>query len=207
MKPWSFLIVIVLFLVTACTGPVFVAKSPQEAIKMSYDDPNLRNLSANNYDTLKSIYDRYQIAGVDIYPNGIGFTTLSNDSGKRFSYLLVDVRPRDISFGEALTKPQERFSEVFSRHVEKHLRFVKADELSKTGVEGLAFAVHWPVRDYSQCDSYGGFLEYIMMYIPSEDFVRYSNGNLSLIDLADNGEVLASLNRQNPKAIKLLPKD
>jgi hypothetical protein len=207
MKLWSLVLLLSLSFVAACTGPVFIAKSPQEAIKSVYEDPKLRDLSTKNYDVLKSIYDRYQLAGVNIYPGGIGFTALTNDSGKRFYYLLVDVRPRDISFGEALTKPRERFSEVFSRHIEKHLRLIKPEEIDTTKAEGLAFAVHWPVRDYSQCDSYGGFLEYIMIYIPKDDFIDYTNRILSFSDLADRGEVLASLDRKSPQAIKVLSQD
>jgi hypothetical protein len=206
MKPLS-VAVLALCLLVSCSGPVYVAKTQQEGIRSSYQDPQLYELSTKNHDTLREIYDRYQRTGVDVYPGGIGFTTLSTDEGKKLHFLLVDVRPRNLSFGEGQTKSQERFSEVYTRHVEKNLRIVKSEDLQRTGVDGLAFAVHWPVRDFSQCDSYGGFLEYVMLYVPKDDFLAYSRGDESFSEAVDRGEVLASLDRKPPKAIKVLQEE
>jgi hypothetical protein len=197
------LAVLALCLLVSCSGPVYVARTQQEGIRSSYQDPDLSQLFSRNRDTLGEIYDRYQRMGVDVYPGGIGFTTLNNNEGKKLHFLLVDVRPRNISFGEGQSKPEERFGEVFNRHVEKNLRVLKPEDLRKTDVDGLAFAVHWPVRDFSQCDSYGGFLEYVMLYLPKDEFLDYSQGIQTFADATDRGEVFASLDRKPPRALKV----
>ncbi len=201
----SVVIITLLFILASCTaGPVFVAKNEQEAVRSTYQDPKLLDLYSKNRETLSSIYQRVQLSNVDAYPNGIGFTGLSDAAGKKYYYLLVDVRPRDITFGESQTTPKERFSEVFNRHFQKNLRLVSEQDLRKTGVDGLAFAVHWPVRDLSQCDTHGGFLEYITAYIPKADFMRFRNGQISFEETIDRAEVLASLNRKNAQPIKVV---
>jgi hypothetical protein len=204
MKFLAALAFLLTFLVSCAAGPVYIAKSYQEGIRNSYQDPKLTELSAKNQDTLRGIYDRYQLAGIDIYPQGIGFTGLRNDSGRVLYFLLVDVRPRNVSFGMGQTTPQDRFSEVYTRQLEPNLRFVKPEDLQKTGVDGLAFAIHWPVRDYSQCDTYGGFLEYVMTYMSKEDFRNYTEGTEALSEALDRGEVVASLNNKPPEAIKVI---
>ena len=73
-------------------------------------------------------------------------------------------------FGEVQTKPKERFAEVFEHHFENNLRYLKAEDVRMDGVDGLAFGVYWPVRDLSQCDKYGGFLEYMIVYFHKDDF-------------------------------------
>ncbi len=191
-------------LLISCSGPVFVAKNEQEGIRASYQDPKLTELSAKNRDALADIYRRYQLAGVDVYPNGIGFSALSDRNGRTYYYLLVDVRPRDITFGEGVTNSTKRFSEVFNRHLEKNLRFVREEDLRKTGADGLAFAVHWPVRDLSQCDKYGGFLEYVMLYVSKGDFSSFMNGESTFAEMTDRAEVYTSLDRKSPEAIKVV---
>ena len=192
------------FLVSCSTGPVFIAKTENEGIRTSYQDARLNELASRNQAGLRAIYERYQLAKIDVYPNGIGFTALSDDQGKKHYYLLVDVRPRDITFGEGQTKPHERFNEVFQRHFEKNLRFVKAEDVGMDGVEGLAFAVHWPVRDLSQCDSHGGFLEYAMIYFPKADFMSLVHGERSFSDAVADAEVFTSLGMKKPTAIRLI---
>ena len=72
------------------------------------------------------------------------------------------------------------------------------------GVEGLAFAVHWPVRDLSQCDSHGGFLEYAMIYFPKADFMSLVHGERSFSDAVADAEVFTSLGMKKPTAIRLI---
>ena len=194
----------VLCFLVSCSGPVFIAKTENEGIRNSYQDPRLNELASLNQPALKAIYERYELAKVDVYPNGIGFTALSDDHGKKHYYLLVDVRPRDISFGMGQTTPKERFDEVFQRHFEKNLRLVKEADVGMNGVEGLAFAVHWPVRDLSQCDSHGGFLEYAMIYFPKADFVSLVRGKTSFSKATTDAEVITSLEMKQPTAIRVL---
>ncbi len=195
------------FLVSCTAGPVFIAKNESEGIRTSYQDPKLTDLAARNQHALKAIYERYQQAKIDIYPNGIGFLTLSDDQAKRHYYLLVDVRPRDISFGEGQTKPRERFNEVYRRHLETSLRYVKEQDLNMAGVDGLAFAIHWPVRDLSQCDSHGGFLEYMMIYLPKTDFLRLVHGETNFSDLAKKSEIITSLGLKKADSVRIVEKE
>ncbi len=191
------------FLVS-CAGPVFVAKTENEGIRTSYMDPTLKDLSNRNQTALRDIYHRYELAKIDIYPHGIGFTTLTDDLGKKHYYLLVDVRPRDITFGMGQTTPKERFSEVLQRHFEKNLRLVREADVSIDGVEGVAFAVHWPVRDLSQCDSHGGFLEYAMVYFTRADFVSLMQGQTTFSDAVMDAEVVTSLDMKGPTSIRVV---
>ena len=191
--------------VVACSGPVHVAKNETEGIKASYEDPKLSELSARYQPTLRDIYRRYQSAGIDVYPNGIGFTSVSGQDGSKHYYLLVQVRPRNITFGEVQTKPQERFAEVLRKHFESNLRLIKAGDL-QDGVEGLAFGVYWPVRDLSQCDTYGGFLEYTMVYFPKRDFIDLAARNITLMEAVEDAEVVTSLGRKAAKEVKVTPK-
>jgi hypothetical protein len=195
---------LVLLLLVSCTaGPVFVAKTENEGVRTSYRDPKLDELASQNRAALTAIYQRYELANVDVYPNGIGFTALTDDKGKTHYYLLVDVRPRDISFGQDETTPKERFNEVFQHHLEKNLRLVKEEDLGMNGVEGLAFAVHWPVRNLSWCDSHGGFLEYTMIHIPKADFVNLARGNESFSKATADAEIIACLNMKEPSLVHL----
>lgn len=190
------------FLVS-CAGPVFVAKTETEGIRTSYQDPKLQELASQNQAALRAIYLRYERAQIDVYPNGIGFTALSDNQGKTHYYLLVGVRPRDITFGEDETKPQERFNEVLQNHFEKNLRLVKEEDIGMNGVEGLAFAVYWPVRNLSWCDSHGGFLEYVMIHFPKADFLSLARGKTTFSKATTDAEIIASLNMKQPSVVRV----
>ncbi|OPY60911.1 MAG: hypothetical protein A4E57_04331 [Syntrophorhabdaceae bacterium PtaU1.Bin034] len=194
----------ILCAVVSCTGPVFVAKDANEGIRTSYPDPKLTALSADNHANLRDIYQRYQRAGVDVYPNGIGFTSLSDGQGKKYYYLLVEVRPRDISFGQEQTTPEKRFGEVFERQFEKNLRYLRPQDVQADGIDGLAFGVYWPVRDLSQCDTYGGFLEYAIIYLKKADFIDMINGQMDFSQAAKNAEIVRSLGLQKPDSIRVI---
>lgn len=202
----ALLLLFFLCFLISCSGPVFIARNELEGVRTSYQDPKLRELSARNQEMLRDIYRRYQLAGVDVYPNGIGFSALSDGAGKTYYYLLVDVRPRDITFGfgEGQPTPNQRFSEVFNYHIEKNLRYIREQDIQRSGVDGLAFAVHWPVRDFSQCDKYGGFLEYIMVYFSKTDFLSYTDGDDTFAETIRKAEVLASLDRRKAEAIRVI---
>jgi len=198
------LLAFALCLLASCAaGPVYVAKNESEGIRTSYQDQKLDDLAAKNRSGLRTIYERFQQASIDVYPNGIGFTELADKTGRKHYYLLVDVRPRDITFGMK-TKPSERFAEVYHRHFEATLRYVKEQDLGMEGVEGLAFAIHWPVRDLSQCDSHGGYLEYIMIYLPKGDFVRFARGEASFSEVAKRNEVVTSLEMKKADSVRIV---
>jgi hypothetical protein len=192
--------------VVACAGPIHVAKTENEGIKTVYQDPELSDLSQKYQPVLKDIYQRYQTTGVDIYPNGIGFTSVLDQDGKKRHYLLVQVRPRNIMFGEVQTTPHDRFVEVYKRHFEKNLRLMKPGDLGDE-VEGLAFGVYWPVRDLSQCDTYGGFLEYTIIYFPKMDFIDLAARNITFSEAVENAEIVTSLSRKPAIPVKITETD
>ncbi len=105
-------------------------------------------------------------------------------------------------FGEVQTKPRDRFVEVYKHQFEKNLRLMKPGDL-QDGVEGLAFGVYWPVRDLSQCNTYGGFLEYTIIYFPKTDFIDLSAENITLTEAVENAEIVTSLDRKPAISIKI----
>ncbi len=106
-------------------------------------------------------------------------------------------------FGEAKTKPKERFAEVYEHHFENNLRYLKAEDAQLDGVDGVAFGVYWPVRDLSQCDEYGGFLEYMIIYFHKDDFVSLVEKQTTLSDVVDKSEVVTSLARGKARTVKV----
>ncbi len=207
MKTTLIVISILGFLVSCSSGPVHVAKTEQEGLKSSSLDPKLAELTRQHLPTLKDIFRRYQRANIDIYPGGIGFTTLSGENIGKHYYLLVQVRPRDISFDETKSTPQERFSEVFERQLEKNLKYITKRDVQPDNIDGLAFGVYWPVRDLSQCDKYGGFIEYMLVYLKKADFIDYLNGEMTLSEVAQEGQVFTSLGLQKAESVKVIEKD
>jgi hypothetical protein len=191
------------FLVSCAAGPVFVAKTESEGIRTSYQDPKLQELASRNQAALRAIYLRYELAHIDVYPNGIGFTALSDNQGKTHYYLLVSVRPRDITFGEDETTPQQRFNEVLQNNFEKNLRLIKEEDIGMNGVEGLAFAVYWPVRNLSWCDTHGGFLEYTMIHFPKADLLDLVRGKTTFAKATKDTEIITSLAMKKPSAVRV----
>ena len=181
------------------TGPY--SKDGFGGHKDDNEDPRLSELSQqapgcrNKYTNCTRLRGSISIRMARLY---VG----SGPGGQKYYYPLVQVRPRNIMFGEVQTKPQERFAEVYERHFEKNLRLMKVGDL-KDGVDGLAFGVYWPVRDLSQCDSHGGFLEYTLIYFSKADFIDLAAKNISLNEAVENAEVVTSLGRKPAKNIKI----
>ncbi len=196
--------VFLMCLVGCSQGPIYIAKNVNEGLKADYEDPSTGKLAAQHQAVLHDIYRRYQAAQIDMYPGGLGFTTLTDSrTNTLYRYLMVQVRPRNITFGMMRTKPNQRFGEVFERHFADNLRYIRPDDLKDKHIKGLAFAVHWPVRDLSQCDTYGGFVEYIMMYISKPDVLRFLNNQMNFSKLADRAEIVTSLEGKAPESVKV----
>jgi hypothetical protein len=203
MKTAVILVLFLSVLVSCSAGPVLVAKNEDEAIITSYQDPALSELSSQYRPVLNDIYRRFQSARIDFYPKGLGFVTVSGSAGEKLHYLLVLVRPDNISFGEVQTKPKERFGTVFEHYFEKNLRHLKAGDVRMDGVDGLAFGVYWPVRDLSQCGDYGGFIEYMTIYFHKDDFVSLIEKLTTLPEAAENAEVVTSLDRKPARSVRV----
>jgi hypothetical protein len=194
------LIVVLLSLsLFACAaGPVQMAKNEQEGIKVTYGEAQLRTLYEKNKPLLHDIYVRLTRDKVDVYKEGIGFTTLKDEVDVPHYYLMVNVRPPEIVFDQAATKAEQRFSKVVGTYGEKYLKYVKKGEIEAAGAEGLALGLFWPVRDYSQCREAGGFIEYVLLYLTNDDVNNIKSGNKSYAETVSDSEVIASLDMKKP---------
>ncbi len=195
-------VLVSLFLVSCAVGPVHMAKTEEESIKNSYDEVQLKSLYDKNKPLLRDIYSRLRSSNINVYREGIGFTTLRDPSQKGHFYLMVNIRPPEIVFDESTSKPEERFSKVMGTYFEKYLTYVKKSDLDASGTEGLSLGVYWPVRDYSQCRENGGFLEYVIVYFSKDDLNNIYEHRKSFKDVASQAEVIASLDLKAPTYMK-----
>lgn len=175
------------------SGPVYVAKTETEALKTVYQEGDLQRLYSANESLLKQVYHRMRAANADFTRHGLGFTLLRDQHGRRLHYLMVHVRPAEIVFGVTGTKGEERFSTVMTTSFEKYLRLMRSEDLNRDDVEGLSFGLFWPVRDFSQCDTYGGFVEYITIFFKKDDAQDFLEGKLSFQEALMEAEVFVSL--------------
>jgi len=191
-----------LFLFSCAAGQVHMAKTEQESIKNSYDDARLKSLNDKNMPLLHEIYTRLRSNQINIYREGIGFTTIRDQANRVHYYLMVNVRPQEIVFDGNSSKPEQRFSKVMGAYVEKYLAFVKKNDIEASGVEGLSFGVYWPVRDYSQCRENGGFIEYIIVYLSKNDLNNLYARRKTFAEIASHSEIITSLDLKAPAHIK-----
>jgi hypothetical protein len=201
MKRFAVLVA-ALLLASCAVGPVHMAKTEDESIKNSYDEAQLKNLYDKNKTVLRDIYSRLKSAHVNIYREGIGFTTLRDPSNKGHYYLMVNVRPPEIVFDESSSRPEQRFSKVMGGYFEKYLTYIKKADLDASGTEGVSFGVYWPVRDYSQCRENGGFLEYVIVYVSKDDLNSIYEKQKTFAEVASKTEVIASLDLKAPAHMK-----
>ena len=187
------IILATLFLFSCTVGPVQMAKTEEESIKNSYNESQLNALYDKNKPLLHDIYSRLKTSNMNIYKEGIGFTTLRDDVNGRHYYLMVNIRPPEIVFNESTSKPEERFAKVMGNNFEKYVTLIKKSDIEASGAEGLSLGVYWPVRDYSQCRENGGFLEYIIVYISKEDLNQMAAGRKTFAQVASSTEIVASL--------------
>jgi len=199
-------ILVGVFLASCAAGPVMKAKTETEAIKKGYSDQELSRLDQKYHVLLRDLYARFTQGNVDVYPDGIGFDTLQDNAGKRYHYLQVQVRPRDVSFDGNTTKGRERFSTVLQKSFPVQMRYIKREDVDKSDISGLALGIFWPVRDYSQCHENGGFIEYAQIYIRKADVLDILNGLVTFPEVAQKSEVIASLDLAPPTGIRIVEK-
>ncbi len=185
------------------TGTVYIAKTESESIESTYKDPRVQSLHQKNSDLIRDIYWRLIQSNVGIYRRGIGITTLTDQNNKQIHYLMVNIRPSDVYFDENSTKPEGRFSHVLMTAFPKYLQFIKSSDLDRDDIEGLAFGIYWPVRDYSQCNTYGGFIEYIHVYFRKNDAQDILEGRVPYADsLKEDVEIITSLELKPAKSVR-----
>jgi len=115
---------------------------------------------------------------------------------------MINIRPSEIVFDVNTTKPMERFGHILKNYFPKYLKLIKKEDIDREDIEGLALGIYWPVRDFSQCNQYGGFIEYIHVYIPREDVWDYIDGNKDFQALINSSEVITSLDLEPAKSVR-----
>jgi hypothetical protein len=196
-------IVFLLFLLFSCaTGPIHIATNESESIKSTYEEAKLKELYTKYNELLRQIYLRLNRSNIGIYKEGIGFTTLHDENNEKYYYLMVHIRPSDVYFDGNTTKPEQRFSHVLQQHFKKYLNYIQKEDLNKDGIDGLAFGIYWPVRDYSQCNQYGGFLEYAIIYFQKDDVWDIFENRKTFVEVVQNTEVITSLNLGPPQSVR-----
>ena len=197
-----FAMFLMLFIFCSCAaGPVWVAKNESESIKSTYWDTKSQALYNKNTDLFKDIYSRYNTSHINFYNEGIGIATLQDDKNKMLHYLMVYIRPPEISFDVNTTKPEQRFSYAL-REVPRYMKLLKSRDLDRDGVEGLAFGIYWPVRDFSQCNESGGFIEYLYVYLKKGDAQDILAGRKDYEKTLVDSEVITSLNLQPAQSVR-----
>ena len=191
-------------ILAACAaGPVQVAKNETEGLKAGYRDPELTALSQKYGSLLKSIYAKYRLKNMSLAKDGLGFTSLTDNGGKKLYYLMVQIRPEDINFDQNRTTGESRLQVILQRYFEPNLKMISKEDVAHDDISGLAFGVTWPVRDFSQCDTAGGYMEYVLAYIDKNDFFSILNGGDTVSGVLGNSEVITSLDLAQPESIKL----
>jgi hypothetical protein len=115
---------------------------------------------------------------------------------------MTSIRPQEICFDQVKSKPNERFSTVLTTSYDKYLGYMKKEDLQGDDLEGLAFGIYWPVRDFSQCDQYGGYIEYSIVYLSKDDFFDIKDGNKTFLDVAETAEIVVSLEQKPAVSVK-----
>jgi hypothetical protein len=187
----------------ACAGHVNLAKTPTEGLKTGYQDPELAALSKKYDGLLREIYARYDSKKMGVAKEGLGFTSLSDNRGRKLYYLFVETHHEECNFDKNTTTGQERLQVVLQRYFEPELRVLNKKDVAPGDINGLAFGVAWAVRDYYQCDKYGGFVEYVVAYMSKSDFYAILDGTKTVSSVLANSEVITSLDLQPPTSIKL----
>lgn len=189
------------FFLSACAhGPVYTAHSESEAIKKDYQDRRLQELYRQNQNHLRAIYGRFTAAGINMYKEGLGFTDFTSEKNVRTYYLMVKVKPEEITYKEMKSTSEGRFADAMLKHAPKYLKYIKKSDLDIQSIEGLTFGVYWAVRDV--CDTYGGFIEYVELYIPKQFVNEYLDGRISFQEMLVDSEVIKSLDKSQPSNVR-----
>jgi hypothetical protein len=197
-----FVLFLMLFIFCSCApGPVYMAKNESESIKYRYGDSKSQELFDKNTDLFKDIYLRYSASRINFYNEGIGITTLNDNKNNTLRYLMAYIRPAEISFDGNTTKPEQRFSYALLE-VPRYLKLMKSKDLDRDGIEGLAFGIYWPVRDFSQCHENGGFIEYLFVYLKKDDAQDILDGRKDYKTVLIDSEVITSLDLKPAKSVR-----
>ncbi len=136
-----------------------------------------------------------------MYKDGIGIAILNDEKSEKLHYIKVYVRPAEISFDGNSSTPEQRFSHALQQ-IPRYMKLIKSRELDRKDIEGLAFGIYWPVRDFSQCNQYGGFVEYINIFFRKVDAQDILDGRREYQDALVDAEVITSLDLKPAKNVR-----
>ncbi len=201
MKMYAAMCVVLLLLCSCAAGPVYMARNESESIKTVYSDSRSQELYGKNTDLFRDLYTRYNASRINFFNEGIGIATLRDEKDKPHQYLMTFVRPPEISFDVNTTKGEERFSYALLE-VPKYMKLLRPGDLERDGIEGLAFGIYWPVRDFSQCNSNGGFIEYLHVYLNKNDAQDIIAGRKDYKKVLNFAEVITSIDLKPAKSVR-----
>ena len=124
---------------------------------------------------------------------GLGFTSMSDKRGRELLSVSVETHHEECNFDKNTTTGPRRLQVVLQRYFEPELRVLNKKDVAPGDINGLAFGVAWAVRDYYQCDKYGGFVEYVVAYMSKSDFYAILDGTKTVSSVLANSEVITSL--------------
>jgi hypothetical protein len=199
----NLLIVIFMFftLCSCAAGPIFVAKTESDAITRTYNDQRSQELYNTNAEFFRELYLRYTAAHIGMYKDGVGIAILNDEKSEKLHYIKVYVRPAEISFDGSSSTPEQRFSHALQQ-IPLYMKLIKSRDLDRKDIEGLAFGIYWPVRDFSQCNQYGGFVEYINIFFRKVDAQDILDGRREYQDALVDAEVITSLDLKPAKNVR-----
>ena len=200
VKKYIILFIVVFFLSACAHGPVYTAKNESDAIKKNYHNSRLQAIYNQNQGLLSELYTRFTASRIDIYREGLGFTDFTNQKDEKMYYLMVKVRPQEITYKEKTSTSDQRFSEALQTYAPKYLKYLKNSDLNRQSIDGITFGVYWAVRDV--CDTYGGFIEYVEFYIPKQFINEFLDGKITFQEMLLDTEVLTSLDKRHPTNVK-----
>jgi hypothetical protein len=196
-----------LALVSCAMGPVQVAKNESEVFKTSYEDPDFARVYKANEAALRNIYLRYRNAGVDFYDDGIAIIGLKDLSGKmQDHYVSIKIRPAELIFDRENSEPDNsprRLKRITQQEFPKYIRYLKKSDLELHDIQGLAFGIYWPLRDYTQCNKYGGCVEYAIVYLDNKHVTEILDGTRPFQDVIKECKVVASFNLRPAETMRI----
>ncbi|MBA4391229.1 MAG: hypothetical protein C0399_09845 [Syntrophus sp. (in: bacteria)] len=194
--------IFLLFALCSCaTGPVYIAKTESEAIERVYTDQRSQKLYNANAEFFNELYLRYTAAKIGIYKDGLGIAILTDEKSKKLHYIKVSVRPAEVSFDGNSSTSEQRFSHALQQ-IPSYMKHIKSKDLNRDDIEGLAFGIYWAVRDFSQCNQYGGFVEYIQVFFRKTDAQDILDGRREYKEALVDAEVITSLELKPVKNVR-----
>ncbi|MCS7280724.1 MAG: hypothetical protein NZ583_03735 [Desulfobacterota bacterium] len=193
---------IFLFGIFGCAaGPRYYAVKPSEVIRSNYETVRQNELFYKSEELLREIYARFTALGCKFVKEGLGIMAVKDEEEKLLYYLMILVRPHDLAFDLRATSEKTRFSEIVHVYLPRYVFSIKKEDL--VNFDGLTIGIYWPVRDFSVCKEYGGFIEYAHFNIPKMEVYELIDKRRTLSDVLKNSEIIISFNLESPRHVRI----